>query len=163
MQQFIGTKVLNGMPFTKAQYCELRKWTIPPNEDPNELGYLVEYALIDPLQKPNVEGFDGYISWLPQIAFEDAYHLTNKLSFGDALYFVKQGKRIARAGWNGANQFVVYVNPYLNNQFTIIEKPGLLGTFAPYLALRAVNNTLNPWVPSQSDQLAEDWLVVSEQ
>lgn len=48
---------------------------------------------------------DGYISWSPDSAFKSAYRVAEGpnqcLTFGDALYFLKQGHKLQRRGWNG--------------------------------------------------------------
>jgi hypothetical protein len=67
---YVGTKVVRAVPMSLGTYNELRGWTIPENEDPETPGYLVEYT---DGGKPNVEGFDGYVSWSPQDVFERAY------------------------------------------------------------------------------------------
>jgi hypothetical protein len=66
-----GTKRLRATPMDKANYCALRGWTVPADEDPREPGYTVEYQ---DGGKPNVAGFDGYVSWSPADVFERSYH-----------------------------------------------------------------------------------------
>lgn len=66
-----GTKFLKAAPSTKAEYCLLRGWKVPSDEDPNEIGYTVEYQ---DGGKPNLEGYDGYVSWSPADVFQRAYH-----------------------------------------------------------------------------------------
>jgi hypothetical protein len=76
-ETFIGTKVVNATPATKLIYCELRRWTCPENEDPDEEGYVVEYT--DRIQNPPaVEGFQGYVTWSPKEVFERAYRRVGK-------------------------------------------------------------------------------------
>lgn len=67
-----GTKVLKAKPMTKGEYNQFRGWPHPADEDADELGYVVEYQ---DGGKPNVEGFDGYVSWSPADVFERTYHL----------------------------------------------------------------------------------------
>lgn len=70
MKTFIGTKIIRGTPMTRQAYNDLRGWTVPADEDPTDEGYLVEYP---DGGKPNVEGFEGYVSWSPKAQFEAAY------------------------------------------------------------------------------------------
>lgn len=91
-----------------------------------------------------------------------------RLDFSDALRQVKQGKRIARSGWNGKGMFVVYQKAYpqgipCNKQTA--EAWGLnegdLFKCEPYLQIRMANGSHSMWVPSINDVLAEDWYVVA--
>ncbi|WP_308815558.1 Gp49 family protein [Sphingomonas sp. GV3] len=70
MTRHIGTKVINAKPMTRQEYNDLRGWTLPADEDGSDAGYLVEYA---DGQRPNVSGYDGYVSWSPADVFERAY------------------------------------------------------------------------------------------
>lgn len=65
-----GTKVLKGTPMTKSEYCLLRGWAVPADEDPAEKGYAVEYQ---DGGKPNLTDFEGYVSWSPADVFERSY------------------------------------------------------------------------------------------
>jgi hypothetical protein len=66
-----GTKQLKAVPMSKIDYCHLRGWEVPSNEDPLEAGYVVEYQDND--SKPNVHGFKNYVSWTPARVFEAVY------------------------------------------------------------------------------------------
>lgn len=69
-QKYQGTKQLLAASMTKERYCSYRGWEVPANEDPAELGYLVEY--LDG-GKANDPRHEGYISWSPADVFEKAY------------------------------------------------------------------------------------------
>lgn len=69
-----GTKLLKATPMGKLAYCKLRGWDVPADEDPDQLGYVVEYQ---DGGEPNVEGFLGYVSWSPADVFERAYRPWN--------------------------------------------------------------------------------------
>lgn len=171
MQQYYGTKNLNAKTMTRGEYNSFRGWEIPANEDPDDAGYLVEY--LDG-GKANHPDFAGYISWSPADVFEKAYQPTDALSFGHALVALKEGKKVARAGWNGKGQFVVlmpelYLPPYNSqepgakvNDRTAkhIGKDVPLDS-QPYFALKNAQGQWQPgWVPSTSDALANDWQIV---
>ena len=72
MKNYIGTKNIKARPLTKQEYCDYRGWAVPPDEDPNEEIYLVEYA-VDPESKPNHPDHEGYITMSPKHVFEKAY------------------------------------------------------------------------------------------
>ena len=92
-QYYIGTKLIKGKPMTRGEYSTYRCWETPENENPEDEGYHVTYS-------------DGYESWSPKKQFEEAYRLTDGLTFGIALELAKRGKKIARKGWNGKGMFV---------------------------------------------------------
>ena len=85
----------------------------------------------------------------------------DNFDFGCAINVLKEGGKVARKGWNGRDQYLTYIDPYVNDQFTLIEeKP--LGTFYPFIAIKTNYNAIVPWFPSQTDMLAEDWYEVEE-
>lgn len=36
MKQYIGTKLVNAKPMTRQEYNDLRGWTVPSDENPND-------------------------------------------------------------------------------------------------------------------------------
>lgn len=84
--------------------------------------------------------------------------------FGEALRLLKQGKKVARKGWNGKGQFVYYVpaDRYVAKTEaakSVMDKDGKV-SYRAYLALKTAQGDIATWVPSISDCLAEDWEVV---
>lgn len=71
LRTYIGTKQIKAFPMSWGDYCKLRGFEIG-EKHPNTIGYIVEYPLTED-STPNVEGFDGYVSWSPVKAFEEAY------------------------------------------------------------------------------------------
>lgn len=67
---YVGTKVVHAVPMSRGDYNELRGWEVPADENPDDLGYLVQYA---DGGAPNVDGFGGYVSWSPKDVFEGSY------------------------------------------------------------------------------------------
>jgi hypothetical protein len=65
--------------------------------------------------------------------------------FGWALDQLTRGGKVYRAGWNGKGLW--------------LELQAAATITSPFLALRSVTGTLVPWTPSQTDQLAEDWVL----
>lgn len=91
-------------------------------------------------------------------------HPLKSFDFGEALEFLKQGKKVARKGWNGKGQFVYYVpaDRYLAKTEaakSIANEYGMVN-YRAYLALKTAQGDVATWVPSISDCLAEDWEVV---
>lgn len=86
---------------------------------------------------------------------------TTGLDFGEAIRAVKAGKKIARAGWNGKEQYVeLAVDIEYDDQHG--ERHGAfhedVGSAA--LAFVGTRGTQMGWLASQSDMLAEDWMIV---
>ena len=88
------------------------------------------------------------------------------MDFSEALVAVKNGSKIARTGWNGNNMFVVYQKGYpdgiainANTAKATGMDEGIVCKFLPYLMMRTVDGSFVPWCASQSDVLAEDWLL----
>lgn len=158
---FIGTKMVLARPMGRGEYNIYRGWQIPLDENPADEGFLVEYVDGGASNHP---GHAGYISWSPKDVFERAYRLSSGLTFGDALQALRAGKRVARAGWNGKGMFVYYVRAaaYLAQSEAAKTYFGenAYVPYAPYLALKGVDERVSPWVPSINDVLAEDWEVL---
>ncbi len=95
--------------------------------------------------------------------------------FGTAVALLKLGHKVARSGWNGKNMWIVYMSgmelPPYDTQGTdrkvndrtakLIGEDTPLITL-PYIAMWTADDTWLPgWLASQSDVLAEDWVVVT--
>lgn len=86
------------------------------------------------------------------------------MDFGDALGALKQGKRVAREGWNGKGMFLFLVP---GSTFEV-NRPPLLGIYPEgtrinyhaHIDMKTAQDTVVPWLASQTDVLAEDWVVV---
>lgn len=77
------------------------------------------------------------------------------MNFGQAIEALKQGKKVARAGWNGKGIFIALQRPDEHSKMThpyiYIDTTGLQSDnpHAP--------RSLVPWLASQTDMLSEDW------
>lgn len=167
MQEFYGTKRINAKPMTRAEYNIFRGWELPSNENGDDTGYLVEY--LDG-GKPNVDGFNGYVSWSPSEQFELEYQPKDALSFGHALVALQEGKRVARAGWNGKGMWLslsgngVREIPssafWSKNNADYAEQQGGVAKVLPCLTMKtATGEILMGWLASQTDMLANDWQI----
>lgn len=157
MKQYIGTKIINAIPMNRIEYNYFIGWELPKDENGNDEGYLVEYP---DGGTPNTTEYAGYVSWSPKKQFEDAYKESGNLSFGDAIEYMKRGHKVSRSGWNGKGMFLTHIDPYINTQYQVIELEQIVGTLAPYIAMKTANNELIPWLASQADMLANDWCIV---
>lgn len=86
------------------------------------------------------------------------------MDFSQALDALQRGARVARRGWNGKNMFVFLVpgSEFEVNRAPLlgIFPPGTRITYRPHLDMCAADGTIGVWVPSQTDILADDWVVV---
>jgi hypothetical protein len=167
MTTYIGTKIIQAEPMSRADYNEYRNWALPANEDGTDEGYLVEYT---DGGKPNDSRHAGYISWSPKAQFEGAYRETAGLTFGLAIEALKLGKKVARTGWNGKGMWLILVPGTKAVNFTEgspYMKAGLVsGEILPHIDMYTTNAEgrramLPGWLASQTDMLAEDWMVVA--
>ena len=71
-----------------------------------------------------------------------------ELTFGQALIILKSGGRVTRRGWNGKGQFIELQIPDEHSKMQ-----------HPYIYISPVDGKLVPWLASQTDMLAEDWMV----
>lgn len=143
MQTFIGTKVVEA----------------ETEERDGVLGYKVVYP-------------DGYVSWSPPEAFEEAYRLSGEMNFGHALEMLKRGHRVARSGWNGKGMWLALSGPLEGRNIAFENfwsKPcsdfardnGGSATVLPCINMKtATGEILMGWLASQTDMLASDWCVL---
>ncbi len=83
------------------------------------------------------------------------------MNFGQALEALKEGKRVARTGWNGKGMFLFLVP---GSNFVVNREPllSIMGeganvTYRPHIDMKDAEGKVVPWLASQSDLLAEDW------
>lgn len=86
------------------------------------------------------------------------------LDFASVVRGLKAGKRFARAGWNGKGMFVFLVP---GSHFTVNREPllSILGEGAEvdyhaHIDMKTAQGYVVPWLASQADVLAEDWVEV---
>jgi len=86
------------------------------------------------------------------------------LTFSAALEQIKAGRRLARAGWNGKDMFIFLV---AGSTFRVNRAP-LLGIYPEgtevayhaHIDMKTAQGYVVPWLASQADLLADDWIVV---
>lgn len=84
------------------------------------------------------------------------------MTWGEAIEALKQGKKVARMGWNGQGMFVYYVPAQSYQSVTEVAKKEFGSTtfYNDYFAIKNTDGTVSTWVPSVRDNLAQDWYVV---
>lgn len=91
------------------------------------------------------------------------------MNFGKAIESLKQGKKVARKGWNGKNMFL-WLKPAAIVKAEWCKDPmlkaiaegngGEIPALGTICMLTAQKEILSGWLASQSDMLAEDWEVI---
>jgi hypothetical protein len=85
------------------------------------------------------------------------------LTFGQAIEAAKQGKKVARKGWNGQNMYAYIVPAASYPAQTEIAKKEFGDTvpYRAYWALKTAQNDIAMWAPNGSDTLANDWQILN--
>lgn len=160
LEMHIGTKLVKAAPMSRGEYNNYRGWQIPPDEDPNDKGFLIVYE-------------HGYESWSPKDVFEKSYREVKGLNFGLAIEALKMGKRVSRSGWNGKGMFLYLVNgrnlpaehiregSELRKVLDSMDAdPGFV-KLGSHIAMKAADNSIvTGWLASQTDMLADDWQIL---
>ncbi len=171
MKTYICSKLINAVPTKMVNGCF---WPdglpLPEVSEPAQIsencGYTCDVRIEEVYTFTTSED-DKYPSYMTAEEFEKTCRSTEDMSFGDALIVLKQGKRVARKGWNGKNMSVAYQKGYPDgipcNKNTAEAwgmQEGELFKCRPYLQMRCADGTFQMWLASQSDILADDWYIV---
>lgn len=85
------------------------------------------------------------------------------MTFSEALSEIKNGHCITRASWNGAGMFVFLVPGSVfyadRDPWKSIFREGTEINYGAHINMKCVDDQIIPWLPSQTDLLAEDWEV----
>jgi hypothetical protein len=71
------------------------------------------------------------------------------LTIGEAVTLLRAGHRVSRYGWNGKGMFLELQAPDTYSKMTL-----------PYVYMKTADGNLVPWLCSQTDLLARDWMIV---
>ena len=91
------------------------------------------------------------------------------MDFGDAIRALKQGKRVSRLGWGTAYLWLLPAaqvkaewckEPHL--KALAESKGGEIECLGSIRMFTTDFKVLTGWVPSQTDMLAEDWVITAE-
>jgi len=70
--------------------------------------------------------------------------------FGQAIAHMNAGGKVARAGWNGKGMWIAKQVPDAGSKMTL-----------PYAFMMTADGALVPWLASQTDIFALDWVEVA--
>lgn len=79
------------------------------------------------------------------------------LDFGQAIEALKAGLRVARTGWNGKGMWLGLIKP---DEWTFTNGKWDNYPCLPFIAMKTADEKIVPWLASQTDVLAEDWVIV---
>jgi hypothetical protein len=88
------------------------------------------------------------------------------MNFGEAIAALKEGIAVARKGWNGKGMYLYMVDAGRYPPSTLVgsliadTQPDGKVPYMPYIAMKTVSDDVVPWLASQTDVLAEDWVLV---
>lgn len=83
------------------------------------------------------------------------------MNFGKAIEALKEGKKVARKGWNGKNQYIELAEKisYINADGKCINaEHDTMGNKA--IAFVGTSGIQLGWLASQADMLLEDWVII---
>ena len=111
-----------------------------------------------------------YVSWCPKAEFDAVSRPADGMTFGMAIELMKRGKKVARQGWNGKGMYL-WLLPAAEVKKEWCRDERLIEVMANFgenvvqclgsiRMLTADKKVLTGWLASQTDMLAEDWVVV---
>lgn len=159
LKYFIGTKIIRAVELSLHDYLTQVKGQAAPDQD-DQAGYAVTYP-------------DGYVSWSPFKAFDEAYRqiLEGCMSFGLAIEAIKKGLMVAHIGWENTFLFLLPAgeipvaaihDPALKK---VIQKEIDSETFDALPSIRmwtADKKMLTGWAPSQPEMLSDQYYIVGD-
>jgi hypothetical protein len=73
------------------------------------------------------------------------------MNFGEAIEALKNGKRVARQGWNGKGMYLgLCVGGGFRDGFRTVD----------FIYMKTADDKIVPWLASQTDVLAGDWTII---
>jgi len=79
------------------------------------------------------------------------------MNFGGAVEALKNDKRVLREGWNGKNMWIVLVK---ETNYSVDATRSGSYCVSPFIGMKTADDKFVPWLASQTDVLAEDWMVL---
>lgn len=100
--------------------------------------------------------------------------IVTTMRFGEAIRNLKNGKKVARKGWNGKGMYLYLVQERGVDKENLVNEASFhlpndeiamhgtdVAVFLSHIDMRTVNGDICVgWLASQTDMLAEDWVIV---
>lgn len=148
MKKYIRTHIVEAEPMTRGDLKSKGLNLVPGTGSESDEGYFIQYP-------------DGYKSWCPKASFEAAARPIDGMTFGQAIEALKQGKKVARRGWNGKGMFLCLASDIEFHTKAEIGPARGSCTVSPCIVMKTARDDFQPgWLASQADMLEEDWTIV---
>lgn len=89
------------------------------------------------------------------------------MDFSRALTDMKHGDRVAREGWNGKGMFIYLVPaaayPAQRGAAKRWAGEEAMIEYGAYIAMKTAQDNVVPWLCSQTDMMAEDWVNIDQE
>lgn len=92
----------------------------------------------------------------------------DRFDFAEAVRLIKRGLKVARQGWNGKGMWIALSPGCERLDAAKVWSPAARSfvagrggnvTFRPNIIMKTADDEIVPWVASQTDMLAEDWVL----
>ena len=131
-------------------------------------GFWLHKALAEYDNLPTNTAQEEWLKEETPVAVSTVLPPTERLSFGHAVELLKAGHRVAREGWNGKGMFLSLIKGrdadyHVNSRIFGTGVDGNSEKQMPILDaiyMKTADNKLVPWLASQTDVLADDWVIV---
>ena len=128
-----------------------------------DLENLSEEFIQDVGEKNPFLGFILSMASINKLVEENKEELVEELyDFSDALDLLKEGNKLKRQVWSTPDMFIYYVAPGKYGITTQVEDFKQTAFYGPHLAINIPQGYVLPWIPSQIDLLAEDWVLIND-
>lgn len=89
------------------------------------------------------------------------------MCIGEAVDALRDGKKVTRKGWNGRDMWLSLTpgntipasNFWSDNNREFAKNNGGSAEVLPYVTMKTVDGKIVPWLCSQTDLLATDWMI----
>jgi hypothetical protein len=78
------------------------------------------------------------------------------MDFSDALALLKAKKLVCREGWNGKKMWIKLIS---RDDYTVSGGYPVPNDLLPWIGMKTANGSFVPWLASQTDLLASDWVL----
>lgn len=80
-------------------------------------------------------------------------------SFSEALEYLKRGYKVSRRNWNGKNMYL-FKSPKIGCQVYEKYTKDSINDLQEFIVMKTADDTLVPWLASQTDLLSDDWVLI---
>ena len=176
----IGKPVRRVINYIKQIQLRKEKWILETNREGEylemALAWLTEQGLYPDAVNDNLPEMQKFFKGNPRKIFANVCvddlnaggvylpPLDGGMDFGSAIRALKDGKKVARRGWNGKGMFIFKAEADsmdYHTQANLSCIKDVVKESNDFLVMKTADNKLQPgWLASQSDMLSEDWMIV---